>query len=152
MAGPTPVQNHYTLSKLSPVVVYRNAVEVYLDKRTLQPIVRIGGKHAKRLFRILAERFLTTGPNEVAIPITALPAITVWLIACTKKRPNTQLLDKLLYRTPIVLANLVWDIAELCNSPIQEPQTQEVEPLITETCLERARRAINELLKLYGYV
>jgi len=135
-------------SKLTPVARFRKgSLELVMDERLTQPLLRIGGKRAEKAYEILAKRFLTRreGDREVLIPLTGFPAVSVWLLASYTAEPSEELLDELLYRTPKVLADLVWDLVELGAS--LEPD----KPLIKHELAVRASKVLRELLNLYKF-
>lgn len=137
-------------SKVMPVVRLRkNSVELLMDKELRRPVLRIGGKMAKEIYAILARRFLVRdldGCSEVVLPLTALPAVSAWLLASHGSKPSEGLLDKLLSRTPKVIADLIWDLIELSKSSYGDGENR---PLIDYRTALRASKVVRGLLELY---
>jgi hypothetical protein len=134
-------------SKTSPVVRFnRDSLELVVDERLKRPLLRVRGRVAEEAYAILAKKFLTRGDNssEVLIPLTALPAVSTWLLASYGSKASEERLDTLLYRTPKLIADLVWDLVEL------SPKVSENnKPLIDHRTALKASKIVRELLKLY---
>ena len=137
-------------SKVMPVVrLKRSSIELVMDEKLERPLLRIGGKKAKEVYVILTKRFLMRGGDgcsEVLIPLTALPAVSVWLLASYTDKPSEELLDKLLCRTPKVLADLFWDLVELSQSSCERERGK---PFIDHRIALKASRVVRDLLELY---
>ncbi len=140
----------YTISRLSPLVRVRGpVVELFLDERLQTPLLRVRGSTAGEVARILAGRFLTReadGSTEILIPLPALPAVEVWLLASLTARPEEELLERLLEGTPRTLADLVADLIEISA---RRRKADAREPLITGSVARKASRIIREALQLY---
>lgn len=140
----------YTVSRLSPLVRVRGpAVELFLDERLQTPLLRIRGSAAGEVAGILAGRFLAReagGSTEILIPLPALPAVEVWLLASLTARPEEELLERLLEETPRTLADLVADLIEISA---RRRRADSREPLITGSVARKASRIIREALQLY---
>jgi hypothetical protein len=139
----------YAVSRLSPLVRVRGpAVELFLDERLQTPLLRVRGSAAGEVARILAGRFLTRevdGSTEILIPLPALPAVEVWLLASLTARPEEELLERLLEGTPRTLADLVADLIEISARRKADAR----EPLITGSVARKASRIVREALQLY---
>jgi hypothetical protein len=139
-------------SKVTPVVRLREgSVELVMDEKLERPLLRIGGKRAKEVYSILTKRFLMRegdGCSEVLVPLTALPAVSVWLLASYTAKPSEELLDELLSRTPKVTADLFWDLIELSQSSY-ESEEKRGKPFIDRRIALKASKAIRALLELY---
>jgi hypothetical protein len=139
-------------SKVKPVVrLKRGSIELVIDEKLERPLLKIGGKRAKEAYIVLAKKFLTRegdGCSEVLIPLIALPAVSVWLLASYTGKPSEDLLDELLARTPRVVADLFWDLVELSQETYGY-KARRVKPLIDHRLAARASKAIRDLLKLY---
>ena len=137
-------------SKVMPVVrLKRSSIELVMDEKLERPLLRIGGKKAKEVYVILTKRFLMRGGDgcsEVLIPLTALPAVSVWLLASYTDKPSEELLDKLLCRTPKVLADLFWDLVELSQSSCERKRGK---PFIDHRIALKASKVVRDLLELY---
>jgi hypothetical protein len=108
-------------------------MELVMDEKLRKPLLRIGGKKVKEVHAILAERFSTRendGHTEVLIPLTALPAVSVWLLTSYTGKPSEELLDELLCRTPKVIADLFWDLVELSESFYEGEEGEGDKPFI----------------------
>jgi hypothetical protein len=88
------------------------------------------------------------GCSEVLIPLTALPAVSVWLLASYTTKPSEELLDELLSRTPKVAADLFWDLVELSQSSYEDGE-RGGKPFVDRRIALRASRAVRALLELY---
>jgi hypothetical protein len=139
-------------SKVTPVVrLKRGSIELVMDEKLKRPLLRIGGKKAKEVYAILIKRFLIRGGDncsEVLIPLTALPAVSVWLLASYTDKPSEELLDELLYRTPKVLADLFWDLVELSQSSYEDGK-RGGKSFIDHRIALKASKAVRALLELY---
>jgi hypothetical protein len=139
-------------SKVKPVVrLKRGSIELVMDEKLERPLLKIGGKRAEEAYIVLAKKFLTRegdGCSEVLIPLTALPAVSVWLLASYTGKPSKDLLDELLVRTPKVAADLFWDLVEL-SQDTYEYKARRVKPLIDHRLAARASKVIRDLLELY---
>lgn len=137
-------------SKVIPVVRLRkDSIELIMDKELSRPILKMGGKMAKKIYAILARRFLTRdldSYSEVVLPLTALPAVSAWLLASHGSKPSEGLLDELLSRTPKVIADLIWDLIELSRSSYGDGENR---PLIDYRTALRASKVVRGLLELY---
>jgi hypothetical protein len=123
-----------------------------MDEKLKRPLLKIGGKRAKEAYAILSKKFLWREDDdcsEVLIPLTALPAVSVWLLASYTSKPSEDLLDELLARTPRVLADLFWDLVELSQDTYGY-KTRRVKPLIDHRLAARASKVIRDLLELYN--
>lgn len=138
-------------SKVTPVVrLRRGSIELVLDEKLEKPLLRIGGKKAKEVYAVLAKKFLMRGGNgcsEVLIPLTALPAVSVWLLASYTDKPSEELLDELLSRTPKVIADLFWDLVELSQSSYEGKGDK---PFIDRRIALKASKVVTALLELYN--
>jgi hypothetical protein len=133
----------YGVSRLSPIVrLVRGFVELYIDERLQKPVVRVGGARAGRAYAILARRFLARNSSEVVIPLTALPAVGVWLLASYTRDPDEDLLERLLKRTPRAIADILADLIEISEG-------NGGGGVIRGRLAVKASKAINELLDLY---
>jgi hypothetical protein len=139
-------------SKVTPVVrLRRGSIELVMDEKLERPLLRIGGRKAKEVYAILTKRFLMRGGDgcsEVLVPLTALPAVSVWLLASYTDKPSEELLDELLSRTPKVAADLFWDLVELSQSSYVSEE-RGGKPFIDRRIALRASRAVRALLELY---
>jgi hypothetical protein len=139
-------------SKVTPVVrLKRGSIELVMDEKLRRPLLRIGGKKAKEVYAILTKRFLIRRGDdcsEVLIPLTALPAVSVWLLASYTDKPSEELLDELLYRTPKLPADLFWDLVELSQSSYEDVKRGS-KPFIDRRIALKASKAIRALLELY---
>jgi hypothetical protein len=148
--APAPIG--VSTSKVTPVVrLKRGSIELVMDEKLKKPLLRIGGRKAEEAYKILAEKFLTRRGDdcsEILIPVTSFPAVSVWLLASYTDKPSEELLDKLLYRTPKVLADLFWDLVELSQSSY-EGKRKRGKPFIDRRIALKASKAIRALLELY---
>jgi hypothetical protein len=131
---------------VTPVVRFNGDVlELVMDERLVKPLLRIGGRIAREAYAILAKRFLTgeKSSSEVFIPLAALPAVSIWLLATYGSKTSEELLDRLLHRTPKLLADLFWDLVELSTS------IGDGKPLIDHRSALKASKIVRNLLKLY---
>ena len=138
-------------SKVTPAVrLRRGSIELVMDEKLEKPLLRIGGKKAKEVYAILAEKFLMKeeGRSEVLIPLTTLPAVSVWLLASYTDKPSEELLDELLGRTPKVIADLFWDLVELSQSSYEDRKRGGKQFIDHRTAL-KASKIIRALLELY---
>jgi hypothetical protein len=139
-------------SKVTPVVRLRKgSIELVMDEKLRRPLLRIGGKKVEEVHAVLAKKFLTRegdGCSEVLIPLTAFPAVSVWLLASYTGKPSEELLDELLYRTPKVLADLFWDLVELSQSFYEDERRGK--PLIDYRIALKASKVVKALLELYN--
>ena len=139
-------------NKVTPVVrLKRGSIELVMDEKLKRPLLRIGGKKAKEVYAILTKRFLIREGDvhsEVLIPLTALPAVSVWLLASYTDNPSEELLDELLSRTPKVIADLFWDLVELSQSSYGG-EIKRGRPFIDRRIALKASKAIRALLELY---
>jgi len=137
-------------SKVIPVVrLRRGSIELVLDEKLEKPLLRIGGKKAKEAYAVLAKKFLMregNGCSEVLIPLTALPAVSVWLLASYTDKPSEELLNELLSRTPKVTADLFWDLVELSQSSYKRKGDK---PFIDRRIALKASKVVTALLELY---
>jgi hypothetical protein len=128
-------------SKVKPVVrLKRGSIELVMDEKLERPLLKIGGKRGEEAYVILTKKFLRREDDdcsEVLIPLTALPAVSVWLLASYTGKPSEDLLDELLARTPRVVADLFWNLVEL-SQDTYEYKARRVKPLIDHR-LARAR-------------
>jgi len=139
-------------SKVKPVARFKGgSIELVMDEKLERPLLKIGGKRAEEAYIILSKKFLTReddGRSEVLIPLTALPAVSVWLLASYTGKPSEDLLDELLARTPKVAADLFWDLVEL-SQDTYEYKARRVKPIIDHRLAARASKVIRDLLELY---
>jgi hypothetical protein len=139
-------------SKVKPVVrLKKGSIELVMDEKLEKPLLRIGGKKAKEAYAILTEKFSRReddGYSEVLIPLTALPAVSVWLLASYTGKPSEELLDELLGRTPKVVADLFWDLVELSQSSYED-KGGGGKPFIDHRITLRASKIVKALLELY---
>jgi hypothetical protein len=139
-------------SKVTPVVrLKRGSIELVMDEKLKKPLLRIRGRKAEEAYKILAEKFLTRRGDdcsEILIPLTALPAVSVWLLASYTDNPSEELLDVLLYRTPKVLADLFWDLVELSQSSYED-RKRGGRSFIDHRIALKASKAVRALLELY---
>jgi hypothetical protein len=139
-------------SRVTPVVrLRRGSIELVMDEKLERPLLRIGGRKAKEVYAILTKRFLMRGGDgysEVLIPLTALPAVSVWLLASYTDKPSEELLDELLSRTPKVLADLFWDLVALSQSSY-EGERKGGRPFIDRRTALKASKVVGVLLELY---
>jgi len=139
----------YPCSRVTPAVKCGRRLELLLDEKLKQPIIAISGRVADEMCRVLSERFLTRdngNVKEVLIPLHALPAVSVWLVASYNAKPSRELLEALLLSTPTVLADLVWDLVDLSSTGAREGDDK---PLINQYILLKSSKIMRELLKLY---
>ena len=139
----------YPCSRVTPAVKCGRRLELLLDEKLKQPIIAISGRVADEMCRVLSERFLTRdngNVKEVLIPLHALPAVSVWLVASYNAKPSRELLEALLLSTPTVLADLVWDLVDLSSTGTREDDDK---PLINQYILLKSSKIMRELLKLY---
>jgi len=142
----------YVVSRVTPVARFNGALELFVDERLQQPLLKVGGRTGRKAYAILSKRFLTrtrNGVKEILIPLTAFPAVSVWLLASYRSKPSEHWLDELLYRTPKVLADFVWDLVEMPTSNLGEENHK---PLIDYRLATRASKIVREMLKLYKLV
>jgi hypothetical protein len=139
-------------NKVTPVVrLKRDSIELVMDETLKRPLLRISGRKAKEVYAILTKKFLTREGDvhsEVLIPLTALPAVSVWLLASYTDNPSEELLDKLLGRTPKVIADLIWDLVELSQSSY-EGRRKRGKPFIDRRIALKASKVVRALLELY---
>jgi hypothetical protein len=139
--------------KVTPVVrLKRGSIELVMDEKLKKPLLRTGGRRAEEAHAILAERFSTReedGRSEVLIPLTALPAVSVWLLASYTGKPSQELLDELLCRTPKVIADLFWDLVELSEGFYEDEGRGGGKPFIEHRIALKASKVVRALLELY---
>ena len=145
-----PALLSFSTSKVTPVIrLKRSSIELVMDEKLERPLLRISGKKAMEVYAILTKRFLTRGGDgcsEVLIPLTALPAVSVWLLASYTDKPSEELLDELLGRTPKVIADLFWDLVELSQSSYERKGGK---PFIDHRIALKASKVVRALLELY---
>jgi hypothetical protein len=139
-------------SKVAPVVRFkRGSIELVMDEKLERPLLRIGGKKAKEVYAILTKKFLMREGDmrsEVLIPLTAFPAVSVWLLASYTGNPSEELLNELLSRTPKVIADLFWDLVELSQSSYEDERKRD-RPFIDRRVAVKASKIVRALLELY---
>ncbi len=140
------------MSKTTPVVrLKKSSIELVMDNKLKRPILKIGGKKAEKVYAILTEKFLTRKENdysEVLIPLRALPAVGVWLLASYTNNPSEELLDMLLSRTPKVIADFFWDLIELSQSFYKNNKRKD-RPFIEYRIALKASKVVRALLEIY---
>jgi hypothetical protein len=141
-----------SMSKVTPVVrLKRGSIELVMDEKLKKPLMRIGGRKAEEAYKILAKKFLTRRGDdcsEILIPITSFPAVSVWLLASYTDKPSEELLDELLYRTPKILADLLWDLVELSQNSYGDGK-RGGKPFIDHRIALKASKVVKALLELY---
>jgi hypothetical protein len=140
-------------SKVLPLVRLRKGIlELVMDEKLKKPLLKVGGKKVEEIYTILAGKFLTrenNGHSEVLIPLTALPAVSVWLLASYTSKPSRDLLEELLCRTPKVIADLFWDLVELSESFYDGKDSEKGKPFIDHRIALKASKVVRALLELY---
>jgi len=140
-------------SKVVPLVRLRKGIlELVMDEKLKKPLLKVGGKKVGEIYTILAGKFLTRendGHSEVLIPLTALPAVSVWLLASYTGKPSRDLLEELLYRTPKVIADFFWDLVELSESFYDGKDGEKGKPFIDHRIALKASKVVRALLELY---
>ncbi|MCQ4448659.1 MAG: hypothetical protein NO076_05380 [Sulfolobales archaeon] len=142
-------------SKVTPVIrLKRGSIELVMDEKLERPLLRISGKKAKEVYAILTRRFLTRerdGCSEVLILLTALPAVSIWLLASYADKPSEELLDELVGRTPKVIADLFWDLVELSQRSYERKGGKPfIDQLIDHRITLKASKVVRALLELYN--
>ena len=141
----------YVGSGVVPVVRCAKRLELVIDSRLERPVVAVSGKGAEVMCSVLSKKFLTRHNGrgeEILVPVHALPAVGVWLLVSYRTKPSEELLEKLLYRTPTVLADLFWDLVTLSDGV----NSDDGEPLINRSVLIEASKIARKLLKLYKVI
>jgi len=142
----------YLHSEVTPIIRCGKRLELVIDEKLKCPIIAIASKNADEIYKILSKRFLVrrnSNAKEILIPLQALPAVSVWLLASYGVKPSEELLDKLLLNTPTLLVDLFWDLVDLSSTSVK---TKDNKPLINRNKLLKASKIVRELLELYEVV
>ncbi|ADV65585.1 hypothetical protein [Desulfurococcus mucosus] len=141
----------YRVGKITPVVKIRgNELKLFLHEEMTNPILAYSSRSVEVVGKALSKRFLARnnpdGSRDILLPITAFPAVSVWLAASYGARPSEELLEKLLDATPKAVADVIWKKIE--SSPgVVEDWTQ---PLMDAATLRETAKTIRRYLKIHG--
>ena len=138
------------VSRVKPIVKFFDGVlELFLDGELLTPLVRAKGANAETMFRVLSRIFTVKengGVYEIEVPLTALPAVEVWILASFTTKPSEELLDKLLKSTPKIAIDL---ISELIALSAQKRKSCK-DPYIVYSIAQKASKILREIIELYS--